>query len=129
MAELGAVVNMYVPLVYYRKRRGSMQHTLFWQQQDNLLRVSENMRRRAAGTTELTFDQFRKQLSRAPCKERLTRRRTNQGKYHYRRGSTDIVNGSWLSGATQLGLAAALEPRRTTSGIARALGHRFSNTV
>ena len=49
MADQGVVINLPEPLVYYRKRAGSMQLDSFWDKQHGAWRVAENQRRRVVG--------------------------------------------------------------------------------
>jgi len=125
MAELGVVINIDDALVYYRKRPGSMQHSLFWEQQDNLLRISENIRRRAAGAQEFTLEQFRATLRSAPRSQRVRQWRLRWGKYYYRTGSTNVVNSKRVQGAGQLALGAVLDPGRAFSGARGVVAHRL----
>jgi len=125
MAELGAIINLEDRLVYYRKRPGSLQHLFFWEQQDNLLRISENLRRRATGAEELTLEQFRDTLRRAPRRQRLRQWRLRWGKYYYRTGSTNIVNSRVVQGAGQLALGAALDPGRAAGGARTVVAHHL----
>jgi glycosyltransferase involved in cell wall biosynthesis len=124
MAERGAVLNLPEPLVYYRKRAGSMQLERFWDKQRGAWRVAENQRRRLTGAPLISREQFAAQLASAPARERLRRRRKTLGMYYYRAGSAQIVNGHRLRGGARLLAAAAMDSGRLRAGVANALRAR-----
>jgi glycosyltransferase involved in cell wall biosynthesis len=126
MAELGVVMNLPEPLVYYRKRAGSMQLDLFWDRHHNVSRLAENQRRRAAGQPALSKDEFAAQLARASALARLKRRKHVWGMYHYRAGATNMVNGRRLRGGLQLALAWCLDGTRLRHGVRNALRARVA---
>lgn len=117
MAERGVVVVVPEPLVYYRKRAGSVQLARFWDKQRGALRVVENQRRRAAGEPLVSSDEFATQLARAPARERLRRHRRTLGLYFYRSGAANIVNARRVRGALQLLVAGALDWRRVRAAV------------
>jgi len=120
MAERGVVMNLPEPLVYYRKRAGSMQLDLFWDRHQNTLRLAENQRRRAAGEGPIGKDEFAARLASAPAWRRLRRRMQGWGIYYYRLGATDMVNGRRLRGGGELVLASLLDSGRLRSGVRNA---------
>jgi glycosyltransferase involved in cell wall biosynthesis len=122
MAERGVVINMAEPLVYYRKRAGSVIIDRFWDLRLGVERLTENERRRAAGETPLSQEQFDARLAAAPAWRRLRRLTGVWGMYYYRRGATNMVNGHRLRGCGELALAFVLDPRRLLAGIRNALG-------
>jgi glycosyltransferase involved in cell wall biosynthesis len=124
MAELGVVMNLPEPLVYYRKRAGSMQLDLFWDRHHNVSRLAENQRRRANGQPPLSKDQFAAQLACASALTRLKRRKQVWGMYHYRAGATNMVNGRRLRGGLELALAWCLDGTRFRHGVRNALRSR-----
>ena len=126
MAERGVVMNLPEPLVYYRKRAGSVQLARFWDQQRGVLRLSENQRRRAAGQAPISSEEFAARLAAAPRWRRLKRARHVRGMYYYRIGANDMVNGRRLRGAGRLLLASLLDMGRVRSGVRNAMraGHR-----
>src|ERR1019366_998117 len=71
MAELGVVLTLPEPLVYYRKRAGSVQLARFWDQQQGLLRLTENQRRRAGGEAPIGSQEFAATLASASLRRRL----------------------------------------------------------
>ncbi len=126
MAERGVVVNLPEPLVYYRKRAGSMQVNLFWDKQQGAWRVAENQRRRAAGRDPIGAQEFAAQLAAAPAWERFRRRRHVLGMYYYRIGATDVVNGRRLRGGWKLLVAAILDGARLRAGVRNVVRSRLS---
>lgn len=116
MAERGVVINLAEPLVYYRKRAGSVQLDRFWDQRQGVLRLAENQRRRAAGRPLLAREEFAAQLASAPVWTRLRRRRRILGMYYYRAGATHMVNGRPIRGGVELLLAGMMDGRRLRSG-------------
>jgi glycosyltransferase involved in cell wall biosynthesis len=125
MAELGVVVNLPEPLVYYRKRSGSMQLDLFWERHRNVLRLTENQRRRAAGQPPIGKEEFAARLASAPAWRRLKRRRKDWGMYYYRSGATKMVNGRRVRGALELLLASGMDGERLRFGVRNALRSRL----
>jgi glycosyltransferase involved in cell wall biosynthesis len=125
MAERGVVANLQEPLVYYRKRGGSMQLDLFWEQREGLWHLEENRRRRVHGEPTIDRAQFAAQLAAEPAATRLLRRMRVRGMYYYRRGTTDLVNGRRLRGGWELALAGLLDPGRVREGVLGTLRHRF----
>jgi len=121
MAERGVVLNLPEPLVYYRKRAGSVQLARFWDQQQGLLRLTENERRRAAGVDPIGEQEFAAALACAPRRRRLKRARQVRGMYYYRIGATDMVNGHRLRGAMRLLLASTMDAGRLRVGVTNAV--------
>jgi glycosyltransferase involved in cell wall biosynthesis len=126
LAERGVVMNLPEPLVYYRKRAGSMQLDLFWERHLNVLRLTENQRRRARGEAPLGKDEFAAQLASAPLWTRLRRRKRAWGMYYYRAGATKLVNGQRVRGSLELVLASLLDSTRLRGGIGNFLRARRS---
>jgi glycosyltransferase involved in cell wall biosynthesis len=126
MADRGVVLNLPEPLVYYRKRAGSVQLARFWDQRQGVWRLAENQRRRARGEAPLGDEEFTRQLASGPAMQRLERRVRVWGMYYYRRGATDMVNGHRLRGGAELALALVLDPRRLIAGVRNATRHRLS---
>jgi len=122
MAELGVVINLPEPLVYYRKRAGSVQLARFWDQQQGVLRLTENQRRRAAGEAPIGSEEFAAGQASAPAWRRLRRQRQVRGMYYYRLGATDMVNGRRVRGAIKLLLASVMDGGRLRAGVRNALG-------
>lgn len=129
MAELGVVMNLPEPLVYYRKRAGSMQLDLFWDRHRNVTRLAENQRRRARGEAPIGRDEFAAQLASEPPLRRLVRRKRVWGMYWYRAGATDVVNGRRLRGGVELALACTLDSARLRRGVQSALRARLSRAA
>jgi glycosyltransferase involved in cell wall biosynthesis len=125
MAERGVVMNLSEPLVYYRKRAGSMQLDLFWDRHRNVMRLVENQQRRANGQDVLSAEEFAAQQARASAWLRFRRRRQAWGMFYYRAGATDMVNGRRLRGALALALASMLDGRRLRSGVGNAVRARL----
>lgn len=125
MAERGVVINLPERLVYYRKRAGSMQLDLFWDRHQNVLRLTENQRRRAAGRAPISKEEFASQQAAAPAWTRFKRRRKVWGMFYYRAGATKIVNGRRVRGAMELLLASAMDGARLRVGIRNALQGRI----
>jgi glycosyltransferase involved in cell wall biosynthesis len=117
MAEQGLVINMPEPLVYYRKRAGSVQLESFWDLRREVMRLGVNQRRQVNGQAPIGRDEFVAQLASAPPWERFKRRKWLWGFYYYRSGATDIVNGRRARGAFKLALASILDRARLRSGI------------
>ncbi len=126
IAELGVVMNVPEPLVYYRKRAGSVQLARFWEQRQGLMRLTENQRRRAAGQAPLGPEEFAAQQASAPARTRLRRRRHAWGMYYYRAGATDVVNGRRARGALKLTLAVIMDGARVRAGVRNVLSTRIS---
>jgi glycosyltransferase involved in cell wall biosynthesis len=121
MAELGVVINMPEPLVYYRKRAGSVQLDSFWDLRREVARLTVNERRRAHGEAPIGRDEYAAQLAAAPAWERFKRRRQLWGFYYYRSGATDIVNGRRLRGGLELALASIMDGARLRAGVRNAV--------
>ncbi len=121
MAARGVVMNLPEPLVYYRKRSGSVQLARFWDQQEGVLRLTENERRRAAGEPALSEEQFAAKLAAAPRWRRVKRSGRVRGMYYYRLGANDMVNGRRVRGALKLLLASILDSGRLRAGVHGAL--------
>ncbi len=126
LAERGVVLNLPEPLVYYRKRAGSVQLARFWDQQLGVLRLSENQRRRAAGQDPIGADEFAAKLAAAPAWARFKRRLKVRGMYYYRMGATNMVNGHRLRGGAQLALAGIMDGARLRAGVRNTLRGRLS---
>ncbi len=126
MAYRGVVVCMAEPLVYYRKRAGSVQLAHFWDQRQNALRLTENQKRRARGQDPVSSEEFAAQLASASALTRFRRRKRLWGLYYYRVGATNMVNGHRLRGAAELALASILDGTRLRAGIRNAVRSRFS---
>jgi glycosyltransferase involved in cell wall biosynthesis len=126
MAEQGVVVNVPEPLVYYRKRSGSMQMDLFWDKQRGAWRVAENQRRRQLGPQPSGAREFAAQLAAAPARERFRRRRHTTGMYYYRRGAAHFVNGQRARGAAELLLSSVMDAGRMRAGALGALRARLT---
>jgi glycosyltransferase involved in cell wall biosynthesis len=118
MADHGVILNMPERLTCYRKRAGSIQQSMFWTQQENLRRISENQLRRASGAREIGVLEFSRQLQAERFAVRLRRRRHDMAKYYYRRGSVRVVNHQVLRGLADLLMSAALDMRRVFNGVA-----------
>jgi glycosyltransferase involved in cell wall biosynthesis len=125
MAERGVVVNLAEPLVYYRKRAGSVQLDRFWDQRQGVLHLTENQRRRAAGEAPIGHEEFVAQLAAASAWKRLKRRRKVWGMYYYRLGATNMVNGRRLKGGVQLSLASLMDSTRLRAGVVNAAKARL----
>jgi glycosyltransferase involved in cell wall biosynthesis len=126
MAERGVVINLPEPLVYYRKRAGSVQLASFWNKQEGLQRLAENQRRRAAGRDPLAAADFAALLASAPVRERLRRRRLALGNYYYRMGAANAVNGRRLRGAGELLISTVMDSARVRAGVLGAVRARIS---
>ncbi|HSZ06356.1 MAG TPA: glycosyltransferase family 2 protein [Solirubrobacteraceae bacterium] len=126
MAERGVVISLPEPLVYYRKRAGSVQMSRFWDQRRGVLRLTENQQRRAAGEAPIGSDEFDAQMASDPALKRLRRRRQLWGVYYYRVGAAHIVNGRRLRGGLELALASVMDGARLRSGIRHVLRVRPS---
>lgn len=125
MAERGVVMNLSEPLVYYRKRAGSMQLDLFWDRHRNVQRLAENQRRRANGQAGLSAAEFSAQQASASAWTRFRRRKRAWGMFYYRAGATDMVNGRRVRGALELALASVLDGTRLRSGVGNAVRARL----
>ncbi|MGD0452045.1 MAG: glycosyltransferase family 2 protein [Solirubrobacteraceae bacterium] len=125
MAELGVVINLAEPLVYYRKRAGSVQLARFWDQRQGVLRLTENQRRRATGRDPIGPEEFAAQLASASAWTRLRRRRKVWGMYYYRVGATNMVNGHRVRGGLELLLASMMDWSRLRSGASNAVRARL----
>ncbi|HYM53926.1 MAG TPA: glycosyltransferase family 2 protein [Solirubrobacteraceae bacterium] len=121
MAERGVVVNLPEPLVYYRKRSGSVQLARFWDQQQGLLRLTENQRRRAAGEAPIGSEEFAAKQASAPAWRRFRRARHVRGMYYYRMGANDMVNGRRVRGGLKLLLASTMDGGRLRAGVRNAI--------
>jgi glycosyltransferase involved in cell wall biosynthesis len=121
MAERGVVINIPEPLVYYRKRAGSVQFDRFWELRQDVQRLTVNRRRQASGQAPIGREEFAAQLAAAPAWERFNRRRRLRGFYYYKLGSTHIVNERRIRGGLELGLAALLDPGRVRAGVMNAI--------
>jgi glycosyltransferase involved in cell wall biosynthesis len=124
MSELGVAITVPEPLVYYRKRAGSMQLHFFWDKQEGTLRATENLRRRLRDEPPLSRDEFAAQLASAPARERFRRRRRALGMYYYRAGAANAVNGHRIRGGAQLVLSATMDWSRLRAGVLNALRAR-----
>ena len=119
MAQCGLVLNLPDELFLYRKKRGGLMQTVFWKQQVNELRVTENRKRAREGLEPLSFEAFTRHLHQEPRRLRWSRWRQWYGTYFYRFGASNLVNGRRAMGGVQLAIAAALEPARVKAGLAR----------
>ena len=126
MAERGVVINLPEPLVYYRKRAGSMQLDLLWERHENILRLAENQRRRATGQAPISRDEFAARQASATVLQRLSRRKQMWGMYYYRSGAAHIVNRQRLRGGLELALASIMDGSRLRSGVRNAVQARLS---
>jgi glycosyltransferase involved in cell wall biosynthesis len=125
MAERGVVINMAEPLVYYRKRAGSVQLDRFWDQRQGVLRLVENQRRRATGQAPIGRDEFVAQLASAPAWKRCMRRKQALGMYYYRLGAANSVNGRRVRGGAELLLASIMDSARVRAGVLNAIRGRL----
>jgi glycosyltransferase involved in cell wall biosynthesis len=126
MADRGVVVNMTEPLVYYRKRTGSVQLAHFWDLRREVARLSLNEQRRAAGEAAVSSAEYAAQLASAPAWKRVKQRKRVWGMYYYRSGTTDMVNGLRVRGACKLLLASILDWGRLRAGVINAARNRWS---
>jgi glycosyltransferase involved in cell wall biosynthesis len=126
MAERGVVVNLAEPLVYYRKRAGSVQLARFWDQRQGLMRLKENQGRRVAGQALLESEEFAALMAAASFWRRFGRRKRAWGMYYYRAGATDMVNGRRMRGGLELLVAAMLDGTRLRGGLSNAVRGRLS---
>ncbi len=124
MAERGVVINLPEPLVYYRKRAGSVQLDRFWDQRQGVLRLTENQRRRASGQAPIGREEFAARLASAPAWQRFRRRKRVWGMYYYRAGATDMVNGRRVRGCLELMLASIMDGARLRAGVRNAVRTR-----
>ena len=124
MAERGVAIVVTEPLVYYRKRAGSVQLARFWDKQLGELRIVENQRRRAAGEALIGREEFEAQLAAAPLAQRVKRRQRALGMYFYRSGAAQMVNGRRLRGGARLLLSSALDWQRVRAGALNVLRAR-----
>lgn len=124
MAGRGVVITVSEPLVYYRKRAGSVQLARFWDKHQNDLRVVENERRRAAGRAPIGREEFAAQLASAPLRQRFRRRRQALGAYYYRLGAANTANRRLVRGGAELVLAAIMDGGRVRAGVRSALRSR-----
>jgi glycosyltransferase involved in cell wall biosynthesis len=129
MAERGVVINLPEPLVYYRKRAGSVQLARFWDQRQGVWRLAENQRRRASRQPLLGPEEFAAQLAAAPLRRRVRRRRRAWGMYYYRSGATHMANGRRVRGAAELVLAASMDWARLRAGVLNVLRARLSRDL
>lgn len=128
LADLGVVMNLAEPLVYYRKRAGSMQLDRYWNRHENVMRLTENQRRRANGQGVLDSDEYAAQLASEPAWERFLRRKRAWGMYYYRAGATNVVNNRRLRGGLELLLASILDGARLRAALRNLLRGRLSRT-
>jgi glycosyltransferase involved in cell wall biosynthesis len=126
MLDRGAVICLPEPLVYYRKRAGSVQIAQFWDQREGVMRLTENQRRHARGQAPISREEFAVRLAADPALKRFKRRMHLLGLYYYRAGATDVVNGHRVRGAFELALASVLDGQRLRSGIRGVLRARRS---
>ena len=124
MAERGVVINMPEPLVYYRKRAGSVQFDQFWDLRQDVQRLAINRRRHAQGQAPIGREEFAAQMASAPAWERFKRRKQLRGYYYYKLGSTHLVNGRRLRGGLELMLACILDGARVRAGVLNAIRTR-----
>jgi glycosyltransferase involved in cell wall biosynthesis len=124
MGEQGVVIAVAEPLVYYRKRAGSVQLARFWDKQRGELRVVENQRRRATGRSPVGEDEFAAQLASAPVRQRLRRRKQTLGMYYYRRGAANMANRRLVRGGVELLLASIMDGARVRAGVLNTLRGR-----
>jgi glycosyltransferase involved in cell wall biosynthesis len=113
----GVQITIDESLIAYRKKRGGMMQSKFWVQQMILQRVVENRKRRHRGESPLTVAEFESQQRQRPLKVRAKDRLDNYGKWFYRFGAMNIVNGRKVVGAAQLAAAGLLRPRLVIHGI------------
>jgi hypothetical protein len=123
------VIAVPEPLVYYRKRAGSVQLARFWDQRQGVLRLAENRRRGAAGQAPIDREEFAAELASAPPLKRINRRKRSWGMYLYRAGANDLVNGRKLRGALKLVLASIMDGGRVRSGVWNAIRARISREL
>lgn len=116
MAERGVAIVVTEPLVYYRKRAGSVQLNRFWDKHLGEMRIVENQRRRAVGEALIGREEFEAQLAGAPLRERFRLRRRTLGMYFYRSGAAQLVNGRRIRGGARLLLASVLDWQRLRAG-------------
>jgi glycosyltransferase involved in cell wall biosynthesis len=128
MAELGVVINLPEPLVYYRKRAGSVQLDRFWDQRQGVLRLTENQRRQASGQPPIGPEEFAAQQASASLWKRFRRRRKVWGMYYYRVGGTNVINGRRGLGSMQLALASVMDWTRLRTGVVNAVRTRVTRT-
>jgi glycosyltransferase involved in cell wall biosynthesis len=117
MAERGVVLNLPEPLVYYRKRAGSVQIDRFWDLLLNIERLAENQRRRAVGQSPVSRDEFVARIASGTLWERFKRRKRLWGMYYYRRGATNVANDRRVRGAAELVLASVMDWGRVRAGV------------
>ncbi len=126
MLDRGAVICLPEPLVYYRKRAGSVQIAQFWDQREGVMRLTENQRRHARGEAPVSREEFAARLAADPALKRFKRRAQLLGLYYYRAGATNVVNGHRVRGAFELALASVLDGQRLRSGVRGVLRARRS---
>jgi len=126
MAERGVVINLPEPLVYYRKRAGSVQLDRFWDKEQGVLHAAENQRRRATGRAPISSQEFAAQLASEPAWVRFRRRKRAMAMYYYRSGAAQTVNGRRVRGGAQLLLAGFLDTALVRAGVLNVVRSRIS---
>jgi len=124
MSDIGVVLALADPLIYYRKRFGSKQVNM---REDKLAegrRFAVNRRRAGHGLPPLSAAAYREQLSSEPIRDRWKRRAREVGTYNYRVGTVSFANGKRLRGALRLVVAAVFDRSRLESGVRQALRYR-----
>jgi glycosyltransferase involved in cell wall biosynthesis len=124
MADLGAVVAIPEPLIYYRKRAGSVSIARFWDVRQGASHQRENQRRRANGQSPISKEQFEAELAAQPLRVRLRRRRHVWAKYYYHVGAQNMVNRRRVQGALQLTLAGIMNAPLVWAGMRNVLRTR-----
>ncbi len=117
----GVIVNLDEPLFCYRKKRGGMAESNLRSQQVNIERIIANRQRRRRGQPPLSLATFEFQMRQRPLRERAQWRVDLYGKWLYRFGATNVVNGRPAVGGIQLAAACALRPRLVLDGVRRRL--------
>jgi glycosyltransferase involved in cell wall biosynthesis len=122
LTEHGAVLTLPVVLVRYRKHAQSisMRRRQVWEQQIELSRIGDNLRRRRLGQSPVDSAEFRRAYANRPWLERQRTARYAWGRFFYRTGAAQLINGRRLRGGVRLAASALLAPSLIVAGLRRA---------
>jgi glycosyltransferase involved in cell wall biosynthesis len=118
LSDIGVVINIEQPLLFYRKHLGSLMFKNTIAQFNDMQRIKENTFRRRKGMDEISHEQFLKQIEENMTKEeKKLQFQRQKGKFLYRIGGINFTNGRYISGMYYLILAMFCDRSLVLSGL------------
>jgi hypothetical protein len=113
-----SAINIDQPLFFYRKHLGSSMLKNTIAQLNDMERIKENTLRRRNGMEEISHEQFVEQVEKNLTEDqKKVRFKRQKGKFLYRVGAINFVNGRYIPGLYHLILATFFDSALVLSGL------------